>query len=204
MAKIPSGILGRISGRVGNVVGASWKGIAYIRQYVIPANPNTAGQQAERALFATLVSMAKTLLGSVLQVYWDPFLRSTSGWAHFIGLNRKLYTTPGDYSTIHIAEGILEGSTIATAQYVGSGVAIAWDSSIKGNGTATDPVILYVYDAANKVGFVEDSDTRADGVGTVVVGSGRTVGDLKAYLFLVDSKTSPGMISFSDYFQVTV
>lgn len=204
MAKIPSGILGRISGRVGNVVGASWKGIAYIRQYVIPANPDTAGQQAERALFATLVAMAKTLLGSVLQTYWDPFLRSTSGWAHFIGLNRKLYTTPGDYSPIHIAEGILEGSTIATAQYIGSLVTFAWDSTVKGNGSAADPVILYVYDCVNKVGFVEDTDTRTDGLGTVTVGSGRTVADLKGYLFLVDSKTAPTKVSFSDYFQVTV
>lgn len=33
----------------------SWKGIADVRKYVIPANPNTAGQQAQRGIFAAAV-----------------------------------------------------------------------------------------------------------------------------------------------------
>jgi hypothetical protein len=42
MGKISQGILGGISGKVGNVIGGSWKGIDYIR--VKPssvANPRT-------------------------------------------------------------------------------------------------------------------------------------------------------------------
>lgn len=33
-----------------------WKGRNYIRGYFIPANPNTAGQQAQRALMSSAVS----------------------------------------------------------------------------------------------------------------------------------------------------
>jgi hypothetical protein len=202
MAKIPAGILGRVSGKVGDIVGASWKGIAYIRQYVIPANPNTAAQQVERTAFSDLVSLAKTLLGSILQVYWDPFLKSNSGWAHFIGLNRKLYTTPDDYSTVHIAEGILEATPIVAAGLAGSLVTIAWSATALGNGSATDPAILFVYDEVNKVGFTNDSYTRTDATGDVNVGPGRTPSELNAFLFFTDSTTDPTMISFSDHSDV--
>ena len=203
MAKIPAGILGRVSGKVGAVVGASWKGIPYLRQYVIPANPNTAAQQVERTAFSDLVAMAKTLLGSVLQVFWDPFLKANSGWAHFIGINRKLYVTPDDYSTVHIAEGILEGTTISLAGYSGTDVAFTWSGTALGNGSATDPVILYVYDEVNKVGFVNDTYERQDASGALTVGAGRTAANLNAYLFLTDSLTEPTMVSYSDHSNVT-
>ena len=45
MGKIAQGILGGLSGKVGNVIGGSWKGIDYIR--IKPssvANPRTVGQ----------------------------------------------------------------------------------------------------------------------------------------------------------------
>lgn len=37
------------------LVYGDWKGIDVVRKYVIPANPNTAGQQAQRAIFAAAV-----------------------------------------------------------------------------------------------------------------------------------------------------
>lgn len=203
MAKTPSGILGPISGKVGAVVGASWKGINYIREYVIPANPNTAAQQTERTKFADLILIAKTLLGSILQVYWDPFLRHTSGWAHFVGINRILYTNSGDYDKIHIAEGILESATLTGATYIASSCAILWDTTALGNGSPTDPMIFYVYDSEHKKGWVSDVTTRTDGADGITVGVGRDITKLKCYLFAVDSKTAPTMISFSDFMQPT-
>jgi len=203
MAKIPAGILGRISGKVGDVVGASWKGIAYIRQYVIPANPNTPAQQVERTAFADLVSMAKTLLGSVLQPYWDPFIKNNSGWARFIGLNRKLYTTPDDYSTVHVAEGILEGAVIATAIYISPDLAITWGTGAVGNGQATDDVCIFCYDSVNKVGFFDDTQERSAGSGGMDIGAGRVAANLELYVFLTDDKADPTMISFSDYHVVS-
>ena len=56
MGKISQGILGGLSGKVGNVIGGSWKGIDYIR--IKPssvANPRTVGQVNQRTKFtATL------------------------------------------------------------------------------------------------------------------------------------------------------
>ncbi len=202
MAKIPAGILGRIVGKVGDVVGASWKGIPYIRQYVIPANPNTALQKAQRDLFRDLVWLAKTALGPVLQVFWDPFLRSTSGWAHFIGVNRKLYETEGDYSPVQLASGTLEGAVIGIATYSGSDVLITWDGSVLGNGQATDKACAFIYDEVNKVGFFQATIDRSVETQLVTVGAGRTAANLNAWLFFADSGTVPTVVSFSDFHQV--
>jgi hypothetical protein len=203
MAKTPSGVLGPFSGKVGNVVGASWKGIRYIRQYVIPANPDTDAQKVERGLFADLAHLAKALLGPVLQVFWDPFLRSNSGWAEFIGVNRDLYETPDDFSTVQIARGNLEGAVCASAVYSGSVVAISWSEAVLGNGSLTDKACCFVYDEVNKVGFFSAATTRDDEVCPVTVGTGRTAGNMNAWLFFADSSTAPTMVSFSDHCQVT-
>ena len=53
MGIIKQGITGGFSGMVGNVVGGSWKGIAYMRiRPVSVANPQTVGQQDQRTKFA--------------------------------------------------------------------------------------------------------------------------------------------------------
>jgi hypothetical protein len=203
MAKIPAGILGRLSGKVGEVVGASWKGIAYIRQYVIPANPNTALQQTERGLFADMVWLAKACLGPILQVFWDPFIRQNSGWAHFIGTNRKLYTESGDYSSVLMASGTLEGTVVLGALYQSDSVAVSWSGTVLGNGDPGDAALVFIYDKANKVGFFNGTEVRSDQVAVVVVGSDRTASDLQCWLFFADSASAPTSVSYSDWHQVT-
>ena len=62
MGKIKKGILGGFSGKVGNVVGASWKGIDYIRS--MPTNmknPRTKGQMEQRSKFAVVGKFLKAV-----------------------------------------------------------------------------------------------------------------------------------------------
>ncbi|HEY4789403.1 MAG TPA: DUF6266 family protein, partial [Bacteroidales bacterium] len=62
MGVIKQGILGGVAGKVGTVIGGSWKGINYLRS--IPtsvANPNTAKQQDQRTKFSTVLSFLKPL-----------------------------------------------------------------------------------------------------------------------------------------------
>jgi hypothetical protein len=203
MAKIPSGILGKISGKVGNVVGASWKGIAYIRAYVIPANPDTESQKAERGLFADLVALGHACLGSVIQPFWDPFLRGISGWSKFVGVNRKLYTAEDDYSPVKLATGTREGAVIAAAVYTSPNVAVSWDETVLGNGALTDDACVFIYDEVNKVGFFSSAVTRDDEASVINVGAGRAAANLNAWLFFVDDKDAPLSVSDSDHAQVT-
>ena len=52
MGTIKQGILGGFSGKVGTVIGSSWKGISYMRgQAPHVKNPRTAGQVNQRLKF---------------------------------------------------------------------------------------------------------------------------------------------------------
>lgn len=52
MGTIKKGILGGFNGRVGNVIGSSWKGVSYMRSEAQNIkNPRTADQQENRTLF---------------------------------------------------------------------------------------------------------------------------------------------------------
>jgi len=64
MGTISKGILGGFSGKVGTVIGGTWKGISYMRS--IPtsvSNPNTPAQLEQRAKFSTIVKFLQPLTG---------------------------------------------------------------------------------------------------------------------------------------------
>lgn len=65
MAKVTGPLLSMDArGKIGNtLVFMGWKGIKTVRQFVVPANPNTASQQAQRARMAASVATWKDLAG---------------------------------------------------------------------------------------------------------------------------------------------
>ncbi len=117
MGKILNGILGGVSGKVSGVVGSSWKGINYIRGYAIPANPQTPAQQAQRNKMTFLVSTARAVLDSVLNVFWTPIATQMSGFNLFLQKNLKLITGVDDYENIIMSTGNLTPITVNRATY---------------------------------------------------------------------------------------
>lgn len=83
MAKLSAGILSQPRGKVAGVVGASWKGIGYVRAKVVPANPNTAAQQTQRGKMAVVVKAAQYILATILIPYVTPFQKKMSGYNWF-------------------------------------------------------------------------------------------------------------------------
>ncbi|WP_234573600.1 DUF6266 family protein [Rhodohalobacter sp. 614A] len=62
MARLTSGILGGISGTVGNVVGGRWRGIDYIRSKPASVkNPNTEAQQQQRMRFKLVIQFLRKI-----------------------------------------------------------------------------------------------------------------------------------------------
>lgn len=62
MGIIKQGITGGFSGNVGNVIGGSWKGIAYMRiRPVSVANPQTDLQMDQRSKFAVTIKFLEPL-----------------------------------------------------------------------------------------------------------------------------------------------
>lgn len=66
MAKVTGPLMSMdASGTLGGaIVFSKWKGIPVVRQWVKPANPNTAGQQAVRAVFQKATQLYKALSGA--------------------------------------------------------------------------------------------------------------------------------------------
>jgi hypothetical protein len=202
MGKLNSGIMGTVYGKVGGIVGFNWKGINAIRSYAIPANPQTPDQQAERTKFGFIVQVAKLILPTVIQKYWDPFATQMSGWNLFVQKNRATVTGDSDYQNVVMSSGDLEQETIDSATYdpVTGSVLISWTPSGLGNGEDTDECVFVIIDSANNIAFVNDGAApRMDGSGVTPIGTGRNASDLHAYLFFKRGSGTELMVSNSDY-----
>lgn len=205
MALQTYGILGPVTQKIGNVVGAKWKDRYYFRTLVTPSNPNTAAQQAVRTNFATLVAAGRLILSSVLQTYWDPYYTGMSGFNGFIKYNMEAQPGAFDWSLVQVARGSLEGSTISGAVYADPTVTVSYSTATSGNGLATDEVHVVVFDTANNVAFINSGgETRTDGSAAVAAGAGRDEANLEAFLFLHRGSGSTLEVSNSDHSAVTV
>lgn len=156
MGVIKQGILGGFSGKVANIIGGSWKGIAYMRSRPLSvANPNTAGQQAQRGAFTQIVIVAKILLAAILKPLNDRFAQHMSGYNRFVQMSIDAFST-GGLSTpadMLISEGSLTAvpSTTSTGADASNRITIEWtDNSGTGTAVATDE--------AYGVAYNEDTD----------------------------------------------
>jgi len=177
---ITQGILGGFSGKVGPVVGGKWKDIDYMRGYVIPANPNTTGQQTVRLKFAKLVAYAQSVLATLLQVYWDPFYSNMSGFNAFISNNYAdlpVNNIMDDSATM--AKGTLEPlASITSAIVAGTSLTVTFNGTVSGNGLATDELkAVVIRFSDNTLHFIDSSDTRADSPVVFTVPPGLTDDD---------------------------
>ena len=90
MAKVQGpGISLAASGKLAyTIVYANWKGIAYIRQWVVPHNPRTADQVANRDKFASYVDNWQTNCDATCHTAWDDRIKvlgyKMSGFNFFI------------------------------------------------------------------------------------------------------------------------
>ena len=96
MATIKQGILGAFSGKVGSVVGSSWKGIPIMKS--LPpsvSNPKTAGQVEQRSKMTNCVAAAKEILAEVIKPLNDRFVSRMSGYNAFVSRNISLFDSDG-------------------------------------------------------------------------------------------------------------
>ncbi len=70
MGTIKQGILGGFSGKVGTVIGSSWKGISYMRGRAQSVrNPRTEGQMEQRSKFSLTLDFLKPITAYVRTGY---------------------------------------------------------------------------------------------------------------------------------------
>lgn len=199
MAVINAGILSQVSGKVAGVVGGSWKGTNYLREYVIPSNPNTTAQQTQRTKFTDAVSFGKLILGQILNVYVDVFQKSMSGFNYFIQQNITKFPITTNWASLKITFGKLYFGGISNAVVSAGSVAITTSQSLGSNGSASDKVFACAYvPDAGLMYFASAAVLRSAGTITVS-GSGISVTtSVTVYAFAAAYDTNGVLTSVSD------
>ena len=190
MGKIKQGILGGFSGRVGGVVGSSWKGIDVVKSRPLSvANPKTSGQVAQRGAFSQVVAFAAAILAAVIKPLWDRFQIQKSGYNAFVSTNIPFFSTSGldTPASLVISKGKMESTAIAsvTATAGSPTVQINWvDDSGSGYKGATDEAYAVVYnETTGEVVGGTDGNERADEYVTVTLSANlASADDLHCYL----------------------
>lgn len=112
MAKLTGPLLSfGADGQIGKaMVTANWRGIAYARQYVVPANPRTTAQQNNRTRFALFREMWKLAPQEVRNTF-DTFAlgRKFLGFNSFVGENNRLTNGEVDLQAMLMSPGARGG-----------------------------------------------------------------------------------------------
>ena len=127
-AVLDNGIFGKAKNKLGNVVLFVWKGINAARSYVVPKNPDTESQKAQRSLMKQMVSYAQIVLIPFIHKYLNPFAVKMSGYNLFIQRNRNA-NFPG---TEWINKVYTVGSLPVPSQlefFDGANGKVSWNSS---------------------------------------------------------------------------
>ncbi|RDK87373.1 DUF6266 family protein [Marinirhabdus gelatinilytica] len=180
MGVISQGILGGVSGKVGNVVGASWKGIDYLR--IKPsnvANPRTEGQVSQRTKFALTLSYLQPNLGFIKAGYKGYAVQKTEFNAamSYVLNNAVGGTAPNftiDYSLALLSRGNLSSALNPATDLTTAGqVTFTWDdNSAEGNANVTDKAMVLVYNPGKKESmYILDGADRTAGSQTITIPS---------------------------------
>ena len=153
MATFEKGILGGFSGKVGNVVGARWRGKNVMRS--LPQRGKytaTAKQEEQRLKFKTVIGFLSQIVEILNSYFGSPQGdKSRSNLATSYHLKNAVVTTPTgtvmDYAKVLISKGDLRGidggTIVAAARQT---LNFGWqDNSGQGKATATDTLMVVVY-----------------------------------------------------------
>ena len=210
MGVIKQGILGGFSGKVANVVGSSWKGIAVIKSRPLSvANPKTAAQTGQRTKFSAAVALAVTVLTTLVKPLWDRFAQLQSGYNAFIKANIDAFSTAGvpTYANIVISQGSLLGQVInaINATNGSDSVEVTFtDNSGSGNALTTDEVYVMVWnETQDNIGVASGAETRGDASASLNMPTNCVTGDV-LHAYLAFRKADGTLVSPTDYDTDTV
>lgn len=175
MAVIKSGILGGLSGSIGNVTGSSWKGIAVLRTKPLSvANPNTPAQQAVRTPWAKLTQLGSSIVGSIIQPVWNGVASKMSGYNLFLQQNsQSAFSALGDFvpANLTVSPGTLASTSITSNILDDLGSApVTWSTVLpSAQALATDKAYVAVFNAdGSLVGVSSGLVPRSAGTATIV------------------------------------
>ena len=203
MGTIKKGLLGGVSGKVGNVVGGNWKGIDYLR--ILPAsvaNPKTTKQLNQRTKFLRVIRFLQPLNEFVRigfkahAIKMSAFNAAMSyNFHHAIAGTYPDYEI--DYGNARISRGQLTGGMNANCTSPEPGkVSITWaDNTGQGSAQSGDKAMVVVYNPITEEStMVLDAAMRMDATAELMVPNSWSGDEVHCYLSfsLLESLISSG------------
>lgn len=145
-------------GQIGKtMVFSKWRGVNYVRQHVIPSNPQTAAQQAVRKSFALLREIFK-LAPAALVAPWNSFAqgRPFTGMNKFVGENQRVIQGQADISNFIAspgAKGGLPPTNLTLTSPVAGEVHVAVDLPVLPDGWANASLVAVALQQQAPDGF---------------------------------------------------
>lgn len=190
MGKISQGILGGFSGKVGTVIGSTWKSIHYMRAIATSVKDSrTEKQLIQRSKFLASINFLKTVTPFVRIGYRNYAYRQSEFNAAMSYMLKYAVTGDGEQATIDfdktlLAQGSLTTATDAAVQVEAGKATFTWtDNSNTGNAVATDKVMVLAYNKdKQETVYNTAAATRADGTAELVLPASWADDALAVYL----------------------
>ena len=171
MGRIRKGILGGFSGKVGTVVGANWRHIAYMRSLPQKVrNPRTEAQLKQRSRMALVVSFLRPMT-AFLRTGWKLFAKRQSAFnaaTAYMLANAIRGTFPNyqiDFDKVLVTRGSLPPVISPALGGTGKVVSMQWgNNSNVGSAKTTDKALAVLLNpASGEVICIVDGATRVTG-----------------------------------------
>lgn len=201
MAIYKQGVLGPFSGKVGTVVGSSWRGVPYIRSLATKvANPRTQGQVAARSRLAAIAGRLKHFAFVISAGFVNS--GSLSPWSAAIKANMKALTGPSDAPEVDMtAVTLSDGSATFDVKTVksASSVDFSWKAPKAADSFYGGSLYAAAYNVANgkAVNFLADlsAATASFDFRTIISGEDD---DVHLYFFVASQSVSTATTHLGD------
>ena len=204
MGKIKTGILGGFQGKVGTVIGSTWRGESIMRALpTTAAKAPTESQRIQRLKFKA-VSEFLNPLRSTLSTYFgnDTGVKSKYNMATSYHITNAVEITEQGtqilYPRVLVAKGTLFGFQNLTTTPSETVITLNWeDNTVFGNAKAEDTVNVVCYIEEVNTFYVFESIANRDGLTASVTLPQNFLGyNVEVYAFFYDkvSKTSSNSV----------
>lgn len=190
-------IISEARGKVSDCVFSIWKGRPYIRQRVIPANPQSAAQTAVRESLARCVDLWQSIENQ-LKAVWNTYATGyrMSGFNKFMSQNRADEQVP-DPLQVGVPNADIDPASSLTAV---TGVGVSGDIDLTWAG-GTQGAGYYAYILARQ--FTKDEFTMEDSDTTLFSAEAYTISGLVAGMeydiYLLDELIADNEFSLSKH-----
>src|SRR5690606_17402619 len=209
MATFKEGINGPFKGKVGSVIGSSWRNIPYMKgMYKVKRNKRkpTEKQALQHHKFK-LLNHFFMKISSVLDIGFGSFTSRATGQNAAFSYNYDHAFIEEDdqitlnYPALKFSHGSLYTAGAEKALLLGEGVKVVWNPKTYGVGGALDDVALAIAYSVSLDLFLSETALRHEGEAFIPFEKAELENELHVWLFFFDSRRK--QVSRTEYLPLT-